>query len=60
MQVTRVGDRFQGSLTRVRDQVCVPFTGVLELVAAMERLTAAGEDPPPDEGDAGCMEVHDA
>lgn len=60
MQVTRVGDRFLGSLTRVGDQECVPFTGVLELVAALERLTAPDEDPLPDEGDAGCAEVHDA
>lgn len=60
MQVTRAGDHYEGSLTRVRDEVCLPFTGVLELVAALERLTTTGEDPSPGESDEGRAEVHDA
>lgn len=47
MQVSREGERYHGSLTRVSDQVRLPFSGVLELLAALERLTStrAGGDP---------------
>lgn len=38
MEVRRWGEHYQGSLTRVSDALCVPFVGVLELVAALERL----------------------
>lgn len=60
MQVTRTGDHYHGSLTRVRDQACLPFTGVLEMIAVLERLTSSRENSPPDGGDEGCVEVHDA
>ncbi len=39
MQVRRHDQRYQGSLTRVSDQLCLQFSGVLELLAVMERLT---------------------
>ncbi len=38
MDVRREGQQYRGSLTRVSDSMCVPFAGVLELVAALERL----------------------
>lgn len=38
MEVHRRGEQYLGSLTRVSDEVCVPFAGVLELIAALERL----------------------
>jgi hypothetical protein len=38
MEVHRRGQQYEGSLTRADDQVCVPFVGVLELMAALERL----------------------
>jgi hypothetical protein len=40
LQVTRRGDGYQGTLTRPGDRLCLPFTGVLELPAALARLTA--------------------
>jgi hypothetical protein len=38
MEVHRRGEQYHGSLTRVSDQLCVPFAGVLELIAALEQL----------------------
>lgn len=38
MEVQRRGQQYEGSLTRTDDQLCVPFVGVLELMAALERL----------------------
>jgi hypothetical protein len=55
MEVQRRGEQYHGSLTRVSDQLCVPFVGVLELLAALERLepdnapeTTAADRPPDD------------
>jgi hypothetical protein len=39
MQVQRRGEQYHGTLTRSGDQRSVPFTGLLELIAALERLT---------------------
>ena len=57
MEVRRRGQQYHGSLTRLSDQLCVPFVGVLELLAALERLepdntseTTAAERPPDDWG----------
>ncbi|MGX7678839.1 hypothetical protein ACSMXN_08065 [Jatrophihabitans sp. DSM 45814] len=47
LQVQRVGAQYRGSLTRSRDQLCLGFDGVLELVAAIERF----ERDEPDETD---------
>lgn len=49
MQVTRTGDRYHGCVTRLADEVCVRFSGVLELVAALEWLTGTPDDPSPDD-----------
>ena len=38
MDISCNGDRFAGSITRERDQLCVTFVGTLELIAALERL----------------------
>lgn len=52
LRVQRQGEQYQGSVTRVSDRLCVPFVGVLELIAALERL-----DPePPTGSDAGCSD----
>jgi hypothetical protein len=59
MDVRRRGDRYEGSVTRESDALCVPFTGVLELVAALERLApdqreaAAGPAPAADDRPGG-------
>lgn len=60
MQVTRRGEHYHGSLTRVSDEVCLPFTGVLEMVAALERLTSTDHIRQPDPGGERRTEVHDA
>lgn len=49
MQVTRDGGTFHGSLTR--DDLRLPFSGILELIAALEQLTPdetanTGDAPP--------------
>ncbi len=43
MEIRRSGERYEGSLTRISDdvggaEVSVPFDGILELLAALERL----------------------
>jgi hypothetical protein len=38
MQVDRVGGQYRGSLVRPEDEMCVGFQGVVELVAALDRL----------------------
>jgi hypothetical protein len=38
MQIQRRGDRFEGSLTRSVDGFSLPFSGVLDLVAALEAI----------------------
>jgi hypothetical protein len=43
MEIRRSGERYEGSLTRInegadRADVSVPFAGILELLAALERL----------------------
>ncbi len=43
MEIRRNGDRFAGSVTRERDQLCVTFVGTLELIAALERLDVDDE-----------------
>jgi hypothetical protein len=45
MEIQRRGTRYEGSLTREGDELCLPFAGMLELMAALERLE-------PDEADA--------
>jgi hypothetical protein len=52
MEVGRRGDQYQGSLTRSSDELCVPFAGVLELLAALERLEPEQLDTRPGEGAA--------
>ncbi len=49
MQITRTDEHYQGSVTRVRDELRVPFSGLLELVAALERLTAPPDNPSPED-----------
>lgn len=44
MDVRRRDTQYQGSLTRVSDQLRVPFSGVLELIAALECLTPEDKD----------------
>ena len=54
MDVKRAGAQYQGSLTRVSDQLCVPFAGVLELLAALERLDPEQLNPSdPSDADDG-------
>jgi hypothetical protein len=43
MEIRRSGTRYAGSLTRVRDQVSLPFDGILELLAVLERLELTDE-----------------
>jgi hypothetical protein len=38
MDVQRSGQQYQGSLTRQSDQLSLPFVGMLELLAVLERL----------------------
>jgi hypothetical protein len=43
MEIRRSGERYEGSLTRISEgaagaDVSVPFAGILELLAALERL----------------------
>jgi hypothetical protein len=38
MEIHRSGTRYEGSLTRISDQLSLPFDGVLELLAVLERL----------------------
>jgi hypothetical protein len=38
MEIRRSGTRYEGSLTRVSDQLSLPFDGILELLAVLERL----------------------
>jgi hypothetical protein len=38
MEIRRTGSRYAGSLTRVSDQRSLPFDGILELLAVLERL----------------------
>ena len=45
MQVHRRGEQYHGTLTRPGDKCGVPFTGLLELLAVLERLTAADPEP---------------
>ncbi len=59
MQVSRRGDHYHGSLTRTGDQVCLPFSGLLELIAVLERLTTSEPEPDPG-GGASDPEVPDA
>lgn len=49
MEVRRRGEQYQGSLTRMSDECCVPFVGVLELLAALERLDPEDLDLRPDD-----------
>ena len=51
MEIRRSGVRYEGSLTRVSDQLCVSFSGTLELLAALERLQPELSDDRPDAPD---------
>jgi hypothetical protein len=45
MQVHRRGEQYRGTVTRPGDQCTVPFSGLLELIAVLERLTTADPEP---------------
>jgi hypothetical protein len=53
MEIRRSGERYEGSLTRVGDQLCVPFAGILELLAALEQLESDEPRAGADSGDGG-------
>ncbi|MCW2595457.1 MAG: hypothetical protein JWP39_1345 [Jatrophihabitans sp.] len=44
MEVQRHAGQYQGSVTRASDQHRVAFIGVLELIAAIERLESGAND----------------
>lgn len=50
MDLHRQGQQYQGWLTRLTDELCVEFAGVLELVAALERLDPEESGPQPPDG----------
>ncbi len=55
MEIRRSGERYEGSLTRIGDgagsaDVSLPFAGILELLAALERLES---DDPESGADSG-------
>ncbi|MBV9593293.1 MAG: hypothetical protein JO147_05800 [Actinobacteria bacterium] len=43
MHVQRVGDQYQGSLTRTDNEQTVGFDGAVELLAALDRLDRGSE-----------------
>lgn len=45
MQVHRRGEQYHGTLTRPADECSAPFTGLLELLAVLERLTNPEPEP---------------
>jgi hypothetical protein len=45
MQVHRRGEQYYGTLTRPWDRCSLPFTGLLELLAVLERLTGGERQP---------------
>jgi hypothetical protein len=47
MEIQRRGTRYEGSLTREGDELCLPFAGMLELMAALERLEPDDADAAP-------------
>lgn len=50
MDVRRSGKRYEGSLTRESDDLCLRFVGMLELMAALERLEPDESEPTPSDG----------
>ena len=58
MEIRRSGERYEGSLTRLSDgvgraEVSVHFAGILELLAALERLESDEPESDADGGDGG-------
>ena len=45
MQVHRRGEQYYGTLTRPGARCSLPFTGLLELLAVLERLTSTERQP---------------
>lgn len=46
MHVRRRGDHYQGTLTRLSDGRSLPFAGLLEFLAVLERLTPRDPETP--------------